>query len=250
MLVRLRRGSARLILDRKPYEISTGELFFTPTGAHEIWHWDPSLPTVHDFIHWTGDVADSALPRRCAAPVGSLLHTLVSHVTELDFIRTPDGCREQKLALSLLLSVYAHGTAETATSHSHDGFRRIVAALRTQWRGQNFRPPTIAELCVIACLSKPQLIRVCKAACGETPARFCERLRLHQGANRLVSSSESVEQVADRLGYASQFHFSRNIKRYYGLAPLPFRRRYHNQPEAISGHLPAELLRAYRQVLR
>jgi AraC-like DNA-binding protein len=43
-------------------------------------------------------------------------------------------------------------------------------------------------------------------------------------ARRLLGEGRRVSEVADRLGFANPFHFSRRYKRFYGVAPSEARR--------------------------
>nr|MBA3683892.1 helix-turn-helix transcriptional regulator [Planctomycetota bacterium] len=56
------------------------------------------------------------------------------------------------------------------------------------------------------------------AASGESPAAWVRRRRLGHAAD-LLAHGNPVNEVAARLGYCDQFHFSRCYKQVFGAAP-------------------------------
>jgi transcriptional regulator GlxA family with amidase domain len=58
---------------------------------------------------------------------------------------------------------------------------------------------------------------------GETPIAYLTRWRLQLGAQLLSSSSYSVAQIADEVGYESEAAFNRAFKRQFELPPARFR---------------------------
>jgi AraC-like DNA-binding protein len=59
---------------------------------------------------------------------------------------------------------------------------------------------------------------------GEPPLTYLTRWRMGLAARLLVTSEASLAEVAQQVGYESEFAFSRAFKRNRGLAPEPFRR--------------------------
>jgi AraC-like DNA-binding protein len=255
LFVRVIEGSVRLTLDGSDIDVLPGQLLYSPAGSHETWQWDRTQPTIHDFVHWRfawlppSLPAPAAWPRLQGVPRAGLLQTLFDHLLDLDYRSTPQRQLQQEQALDLMVTTFVHGTdaRRDAAAEGHDAVERVLDELGRRWARQEYRPPSIEEMCRFACLSKPHLTRVFGQACGLPPARFCECLRLHRGAHQLVSSTAPVAAIADQLGYATQFHFSRNFKRVYGLPPLRFRQRLRHHPEALSDQ-PRALLGAYLRV--
>lgn len=52
-----------------------------------------------------------------------------------------------------------------------------------------------------------------------TPMRYLKLVRLEQARDLLLGDGLPVAEVADRIGYGSPSHFTRDFKRRYGLAP-------------------------------
>jgi AraC-like DNA-binding protein len=73
-------------------------------------------------------------------------------------------------------------------------------------------------------LSVEAFIRWFKGATGRTPAAFVAERRIREACRRLAFSDDSIEQVAEAVGFANRHHFSRVFKQHAGCGPAQFRR--------------------------
>ena len=79
---------------------------------------------------------------------------------------------------------------------------------------------------LLACalgVSTRTLHRRLKTATGESPRRFIERVRFETAKTLLVTSSNSVKQLAARVGYSDQTSFRRAFQRHSGMTPGAYR---------------------------
>jgi AraC-like DNA-binding protein len=67
------------------------------------------------------------------------------------------------------------------------------------------------------------------AAFGCKPRQWLKRQRM-QRAVELLAGGDNVSQTADRLGYQDRSHFSREFKKYFGLAPKTYATQPSNAP--------------------
>src|SRR5271170_1149814 len=74
-------------------------------------------------------------------------------------------------------------------------------------------------------LSAFHLHRVFSAAAGETPKQFTLRLRLGRAAAMLLTTEDSVLNVALSCGFQSHEAFCRAFRRRFGMAPSAYRKR-------------------------
>ena len=63
---------------------------------------------------------------------------------------------------------------------------------------------------------------------------YLARWRLQLGARALTTTSRSVAEVADDVGYESEAAFNRAFKRQYGLPPARYRRE-RGRPAPVAG---------------
>lgn len=86
------------------------------------------------------------------------------------------------------------------------------------------KPWTVERLARAVGLSRAAFARRFAAVSGRSPRRFLNELRLALAASLLESTDEALAEVAARVGYTSEFAFSRAFKRQHGVAPGSFRR--------------------------
>jgi transcriptional regulator GlxA family with amidase domain len=77
-----------------------------------------------------------------------------------------------------------------------------------------------------ACLSPRHFSRRFKDAFGAPPAAFVEALRLGEARERLTLPDQTIESVADSVGFKSADAFRRAFERRFGIAPSNYRKNF------------------------
>ena len=81
--------------------------------------------------------------------------------------------------------------------------------------------PCLARECS---MSEGHFIRTFRACVGQTPAQYVLECRVKAASRRLLLTSETIDEVADRYGFGSRHYFSRMFARQTGQSPAAFRR--------------------------
>jgi AraC-like DNA-binding protein/quercetin dioxygenase-like cupin family protein len=85
---------------------------------------------------------------------------------------------------------------------------------------------TLERMAAHVALSRAALCRRFAEVCGQPPAQFVQRVRMHVAARRLAEGA-TVEVAALDVGYASVAAFTRAFQRVHGRAPGQWRRLMH-----------------------
>ena len=85
---------------------------------------------------------------------------------------------------------------------------------------------TLEALAEQADLSPRHFARKFKTAFGVTPAAFVEEMRLDEARWLLANGADSIAELAQTVGYASDDTFRRAFERRYGIGPADYRRRH------------------------
>jgi transcriptional regulator GlxA family with amidase domain len=105
---------------------------------------------------------------------------------------------------------------------SADRFADLAA-----WMGGHLRQDLSVEaLAARACLCPRHFTRRFRKAFGTTPADFVERLRLDEARRRLSDHKDTIEEVADSVGFHSGDAFRRAFERRFGVTPSGYRERF------------------------
>ena len=88
-------------------------------------------------------------------------------------------------------------------------------------------PPT-QELAEMICLSPSRFLAVFHEVLNTTPRRYWETIR-HTRACEMILKNMTIGEIADQLGYADLFHFSRSFKKIEGVSPRQYRQNNFNR---------------------
>jgi len=92
-------------------------------------------------------------------------------------------------------------------------------------REQTARPILRDELADVAGLSPSRFHALFIEATGHSPLQYLTRLRLRQAQEMLLSTSRSIGEISESVGFRDLFHFSRTFKRFNGVSPRTYRER-------------------------
>lgn len=87
---------------------------------------------------------------------------------------------------------------------------------------------SIALLCEHTYLSKSYLCKAFKELTGSTFSDYVRQQRLIRARMLLVSTAESIDEIASRCGFSSSTYFSTVFKREMGMNPSAFRQEFAN----------------------
>jgi AraC-like DNA-binding protein len=93
---------------------------------------------------------------------------------------------------------------------------------------------TIESLARNAALSRSALAQRFTQFVGQPPMQYLTNWRMQLAANHLLSGTESVAVIANRVGYESEAAFSRAFKKVVGAPPSQWRRRRNDTRERPS----------------
>jgi transcriptional regulator GlxA family with amidase domain len=101
---------------------------------------------------------------------------------------------------------------------------RLVAAIRLMERCLS-EPLRIGRIAEMVGISERQLERQFQLKFAQSPSDFYMGVRLKAARERLVSSTDSLDRIAEQAGFSSPGHFSRSFKAWSGESPSVIRKR-------------------------
>lgn len=112
----------------------------------------------------------------------------------------------------------ARRESAAATCH-HARIARVLRHLAPYTAGRH----TLAELARSAGLSPYHFLRTFKRVTGVTPHQWLLRARLHEAAQRLATSRESVTDIALDVGFDDLSNFMHSFRAEFGVTPRRYR---------------------------
>ena len=142
--------------------------------------------------------------------------------TIYDLLGTPDEAHFPALAAACFeLLHYLSGFVDKPNNASPLLFNLIKNQMQSNFAGEGAEVAALAQKFNV---SDRTIRRMFRANLGITPARYRRQCRHHAACELLAMTELSIKEIADRLGYSSQFHFSREFRRETGLPPRNWRR--------------------------
>jgi AraC family transcriptional regulator len=89
---------------------------------------------------------------------------------------------------------------------------------------------SLGELARQAGCSRFHFARQFRLSTGESPMGYLRRVRIERSKGILRTSETTIAEVAARLGFSDQSHFTRTFGRLVGVPPGSFARRYEWDP--------------------
>ncbi|TCL73704.1 AraC family transcriptional regulator [Rhizobium sp. BK251] len=97
----------------------------------------------------------------------------------------------------------------------------------------------LEQLASIAGLSRAAFARRFKNSLGDTPLGYLTRWRMNIAA-QMLDQAMDIRQICEKVGYVSEFAFSRAFSRHHGMPPT----RYRNRSKMDEDSSPAEPVQA------
>ncbi|SDJ43387.1 AraC family transcriptional regulator [Nonomuraea jiangxiensis] len=125
----------------------------------------------------------------------------------------------ESAAAFLAVHLLTRGREPRVPEIEHAAVRRGIAIMRDRLA----EPLTLADIAAEAHLSVYHFVRVFRHATGETPHRYLTRLRIELAQRLLSGTTLTIEQIAERCGYAGPGPLSSAFLRHVGVRPSVYR---------------------------
>lgn len=191
------------------------------SGAYQFWH-EPLHPFLREMPPWFV-LRGATLPK--LGPLGLTLGLLDDEARqgELGASTIVHGLLDAVFTYVLreLAQRQATGQPGWSAAVADPQVRRVIALMHDH----TAHAWTLESLAQRAGLSRTALAERFRAALGDTPLNHLRMLRMQKAMRLLSETTQSLEQVAQAVGYQDAFGFSKVFKRTTGLAPRAFRQQ-------------------------
>jgi AraC-like DNA-binding protein/quercetin dioxygenase-like cupin family protein len=223
------RGRGSVTLNRRRHELQAGTIFSYGPGVRQNITANSADPPVKYFVNFAGNKSKDIL-RQCSLPPGTVsqvfppnkIQNLFDELIYCGRRGSPgsvDLCGRLLECLVLTISearvpatgagTLAYSTYQQCRQHIENRFLELKTLQQ------------IAQECHV---DGAYLCRLFQKFDHQTPYQFLMRLKMNLAAEWLRQPGAMVKQVAERIGFSDQFHFSRAFKSVFGAAPEIFRR--------------------------
>lgn len=242
-------GCGKLYLCGNALPFSSGSIIVAPRGVYH------SQQNMGDpLTHWRYLVVNDEqllrrVPERYRPPIAALmdsiqktglfLENLPAESGILDLLRLmfdmrrrdgSEAARDLELCTALLLTLIAReehrragwGMAEPAEAHQRQPIEPALSYVYEHYK-EDVRIEHLARSCS---MSESYFRKLFLRIMGQQPLEYVNRYRVHRSLNLLLTTSDSVQNIAIRTGFASIAAYNRNFKRYVGVCPSAWRAQH------------------------
>nr|WP_246369911.1 AraC family transcriptional regulator [Saccharibacillus deserti] len=130
------------------------------------------------------------------------------------------------------------GAGANAAPDRREAVRRSVARIERDYR----EPFTVESLAASAGIGRWTYTNLFKEATGTLPLDYLNRIRIAQAKRLLLATEDRLGEIAQRVGFSSEYYFSRRFKREAGLSPGQYRRLHRREVRVFAPYLEDALL--------
>jgi AraC-like DNA-binding protein len=217
--------------DSESYAIPAGRFYLVPPGLDFRARLERPVKLFHvlfEVLGWPAAAVRDLLP----APVtlgpdtmrDGLADELCGEVNSNKALGPALSCRVKSLVHLALANLEQALPAEKVSllRHIADGQLDLLEVLR-HIDCHIEEPLDNALLAEISHSSESCFIRRFREAMGQTPARYVQDRRIARASELLVSTDQSIDEVARRCGFANRYYFSRVFAERMGRPPVRYR---------------------------
>ena len=124
----------------------------------------------------------------------------------------------------LILILLKSENHENISAFLSDIFAPVNVALKEVVENNLYNNLSIEQLAYLCNMSLSTFKRAFKKSYGNTPARYIKSRRLAEAKKRLLSSADSITEIAFSLGFSDVSTFSAVFQQFYQLSPSKFRK--------------------------
>lgn len=200
--------------------LKAGEIYLIP--PHSYIDFEAHLPFSKWYFHFT------LKGERDFVPAGIYLVEKTERILELMEIHCPAHPFQKEVfsnsgqwsVIELIALVLDNARLEMRAGNQSDERLQRAIVLMNQSLTEKV---TLADLCEVTRLKERAVNKLFLQHTGFSPIRYLMELRLNEASRLLKHSTLSIEEVAERSGFANRFYLSRILKKYRNTTPAAFR---------------------------
>jgi AraC-like DNA-binding protein len=226
-------------IDNETFEINEGEFFLIPPGIEHSHTYDPNTPNTCIVLRW--------MIRKNPQVNENKLESLYINLNRLNTLK-PQAIKDNYKLLQLFEQIFE----EAVNSHSSVSLQLLLVKIMTTLAELTtdktitiydkdksktslirkveviLNDNTVKELTVDSIarslhMSYGHLSRIYKKEAGITILERFNKIRLEKATELLLNTNYSIKEIAFKVGFSSQFYFSRLFHEKMGITPSDFR---------------------------
>lgn len=222
-------GEGEFTNDKTTYAINSGMLFVsTPQTIHTIQAKAEDPITYYAIlIYIENDEKDLVAllheqEKQSPFHIGTNYRFFFEEIKEKGLSSSPYRRQSACHQICSLLYLLLDGASGISTDNESRHLERALRIMQKNVMGTL----TLTELTQELNLTESYFIRLFSRRMRQTPMKYYMKLKIEAASALLTCTDLSVKEIAAKLYFSSEFHFSKQFKLKTGLAPTYYRRKY------------------------
>lgn len=215
------------------YALGAGEGFLILPGVVTVYEADARDPWEYRWIGYGGQYA-AELTQRAGLSAARPCFQATAPQTVEEILR---GCYQDVATLRLgglsAIGGLCRFLAHIAQSDARQTQEELGHYEKALWfiEGNVSRNIQVTDIADFVGLSRSQLFRVFRTACGQSPQQALLDARLRRAKALLIQNTLSLHEIALSSGFSGAAHLGEAFRRRYGMTPGAYRRKSDNPCE-------------------
>lgn len=220
-------GRGTLHLNKQVYPVAPCEVFVLPPNVTTFYQADGTDPWNYIWIHFDGTKAVEFLRKAGISTTQPVLHLqdpsgLKKHMEE---ILNHNGDELFCMGtLYLFFQELISNSSRQVANKLEDPRLKYIKAIRDYIALKYYEPIRVQDFADLCGLERSYLTRMFKNATGHSPQEYLLSYRMKMAKHLLNDPNLTIEYIANSVGYADPFSFSKSFKNYTGVSPRQYRR--------------------------
>lgn len=218
-------GKGTLVINKKEYSLSRGDIFFIPANTDAIYFPDKEDPWVYEWVGFSGSQVPnflSALDLSADKPIivdknknyKKYFDTIVSRYVNSGYIDITALGGLYQLFGDM---IYEKEGAQVMSKAS------VTVQLAKDFIHHNYQfDISITDIAKNANVTTNYLSAIFQKEEKMTTKKYLTKVRMNKAMGLLQSGKFKVGEVSKMVGFSNQLHFSSEFKKYYGSSPINF----------------------------
>lgn len=245
-LISVKKGSGQVILDLQPYPVEAGDLVVVFPGKLHGIRQKPGCAMEYENIIFRLDMLIPALPDRCSTeyllpllagqgpgsyvcscgqPEFPAVQELIGRLDQLSGSRPAGYELAVKGLFFALLFLILHGRQSDGGKGAEGRFQGKMKLVLKEVENRYDEPLTVKEMADMCGYSASHFMKFFRQQMGTSFVEYLNDYRLLMAARMLISTEETVTEIARLSGFDQPSYFNRLFRRKYGMTPSQYRQK-------------------------
>lgn len=215
--------------------LSAGDMFVIYPGEESTYGSDSDDPWYYAWIGFTGIRSDAIL-RNCGFsqknpvqkdfPFSEYVLECIDKILDCKALTFADDLRREAFLLMLFsqLTEYHSSLKSKNGGAGHDYGSNAYVELAIDHIKSNYQDGiNVSDIAGHIGISRAYLNHAFQKELGISIQKFLIDFRMHKAANLLVSTTNSIKEISQAIGYEDQLAFSKAFKKKFGISPKLYR---------------------------